>query len=216
MPAGGPDVAVIDYGVGNVGSVLNMLHRVGCKAAIVSKPDDLAAAQRLILPGVGSFDFGMEQLRARGLVEVLHECALERRVPFLGICLGSQLMARSSEEGNAEGLAWFDATVVKFRQSSETARLRLPHMGWNEVRIQPGARLFQGPDVGAKPRFYFVHSYHLSCSSEADVAAYAQYGYEFAAAIQKGNLYGVQFHPEKSHRFGLRLLAAFAAIDAPA
>jgi glutamine amidotransferase len=165
----------------------------------------------LILPGVGAFDAGMERLRALGLVEVLDDCALKRRIPVLGICLGSQLMARSSEEGTCKGLGWIDAQVVKFRFENGQSSLPLPHMGWNEVVTRPGARLFDASS--SAPRFYFVHSYHLRCSEPKDSVGETTYGYPFTCAIEHDNLFGVQFHPEKSHRYGLALLKAFGQLE---
>jgi glutamine amidotransferase len=206
-------ITIVDYGVGNVGSITNMLGRAGFPSRLSSDPGEVERADKIILPGVGSFDHGMAQLRANGLVEPLRESARGRRVPMLGICLGCQLMAKASEEGTAEGLGWLDATVVRFRLPGEDGRtLPLPHMGWNEVQPRPDGtgRLFEG--FAERPRFYFVHSYHLICSDPADEAAHATYGYEFTAAVQRENLFGVQFHPEKSHRFGLELLSAFARL----
>jgi glutamine amidotransferase len=206
-------ITIVDYGVGNVGSIANMLSRAGFPSRISGDPGEIACAAKIILPGVGSFDYGMAQLRAKSLVEPLQEGAHGRRIPVLGICLGCQLMAKASEEGTEEGLGWLDAKVVRFRLPAKDGRtLPLPHMGWNEV--QPGrdglGRLFAG--LSESPRFYFVHSYHLVCDNSADEAAQASYGYSFTAAVQRENLYGVQFHPEKSHRFGLELLGAFARL----
>jgi len=204
-------ITVLDYGVGNVGSVLNMLKRGGFEARLISDPDEVQRADKLILPGVGAFDHGMDRLQRLGLVPVLHECARRRRIPILGIFLGCQLMARASEEGQSPGLGWIDADVVEFRFEGELARLPRPHMGWNEVAPRGPARLFAG--LGERPRFYFVHSFHLRCADPADVAGETLYGYPFTAAIERGNLFGVQFHPEKSHRYGLQVLSAFARLE---
>jgi glutamine amidotransferase len=207
-------IAIIEYGMGNVGSIRNMLAKVGHAAVISSDPATLRAADALILPGVGAFDHGMANLHQRGLVEVLNECALQRSKPILGICLGMQLLTHSSEEGTSPGLGWIDARTVRFAHGTDR-RLRVPHMGWNRIRPKLdtcesplGRSLFSAEPV--ESRFYFVHSYHAVCQSGAHVLALAEYGYEFAAAIASGNIAGTQFHPEKSHRYGADLLRRFA------
>lgn len=203
-------ITIIDYGMGNIGSVANMLRKIGAPAVVSSDPDVIRRASKLILPGVGAFDVGMSNLRTLGLIAVLNEVVLQRAVPLLGICLGMQLLTKSSEEGNEPGLGWFDARTVRFRLSPEQSEgrfpLRVPHMGWKTVAIIKTDSLFRDLEG---PRFYFVHSYHVACLPE-DTVATARHGNEFVAAIQKGNVCGVQFHPEKSHKFGLRLLANFA------
>lgn len=197
------DLAIVDYGLGNLGSVKNMLKKVGVPSVITGKADELRAAKALILPGVGHFDTGMKNLRERGLEAVLREQVLEKKVPILGICLGVQLFARGSEEGVEKGLGWVAADVKRFTFPQGDA-LPVPHMGWNEVEWTD-SKLFDGATKG-DARFYFVHSYHVVPDDPADVAATANYGARFVAAITHGNVMGAQFHPEKSHRFGLALL----------
>jgi glutamine amidotransferase len=201
-------IVIIDYGVGNVGSVHNMLRRIGAKARISGNPADMEEASKLILPGVGHFGHGMRSLERSGLVPALRHQALERRKPVLGICLGMQMLTRGSEESEIPGLGWIDAFTHRF---SNARGLRVPHMGWNNVRATDGARLFVA-DAAEPERFYFVHSYYVKASRPAEVAAHCCYGDEFAAAIQSDNLFGVQFHPEKSHLFGMDMLRRFALL----
>lgn len=197
-------IAIIDYGMGNVGSIRNMLKTIGADSVVTRNPDELRAAHRIILPGVGHFDTGMQNLHAAGVVPLLRERALDARVPFLGICLGMQLMTRRSDEGRELGLGWVDAEVLRFNPGE---RLRVPHMGWNTVRPLRASDLLHGLD--AEPRYYFVHSYRVHCADRADVLLESTYGVEFDAAFERGNLRGVQFHPEKSHRFGMAMLRNF-------
>jgi len=194
--------------MGNVGSILNMLRHVRVGASLVRRPEELRQASHLVLPGVGSFDCGMERLRERDLVEVLRDRVMEKGVPVLGICLGMQLMTRRSEEGRLDGLGWVDAETRKLRAADGHERLRLPHMGWNEVTAAKRADVFEA--FGGEIRFYFVHSYHVACGNWDDVLATTFYGREFVSAFQVNNLWGVQFHPEKSHRFGMGFLRRFA------
>jgi imidazole glycerol-phosphate synthase subunit HisH len=197
--------AVVDYGMGNVASVLNMLRRIGTEATMSGDPDILARASRLILPGVGAFDAGMRNLRSRGLLGVLRQRVLMDGVPVLGICLGMQLLTEGSEEGGLDGLGWIPGRTVRFR-FEDGHKLKVPHIGWNYVRSAGTNPLVNDAD---RARFYFVHGYHVVCRDEADVAATARYGFEFACAVQRENVFGVQFHPEKSHRFGMTLLDRF-------
>jgi imidazole glycerol-phosphate synthase subunit HisH len=197
---------IIDYGVGNLGSIRNMLRKVGEEALITSELEAIARADRLVLGGVGAFDAGMANLAARDLVHVLSQRVLERRVPILGICLGMQLFGTGSEEGSRAGLGWVQARSVKFRGTPDGPH-RVPHMGWNTCLPRRSSPLLDG--LEADSRFYFVHSYHLECAEGADVAAVTRYGYEFPSVIVHGNIAGTQFHPEKSHRFGARLLENF-------
>jgi glutamine amidotransferase len=201
-------IAIVDYGLGNVGSVVNMLKKIGAPAIATSSHDDIRRAHGLILPGVGHFDEGMRLLRQRMLRDVINERVMEAKKPVLGICLGMQLMARGSEEGKEAGLGWIPADVKRFA-FPEREKLPVPHMGWNEIDIADD-RLFQGlPSTPA--RFYFVHSYHLVCDDPSHVAAWSTYGYRFAAAVHAGHVYGSQFHPEKSHKFGMSVLKSFVA-----
>lgn len=202
-------ITIVDYGIGNLGSIPNMLRRLGADAVVTSEPRDVDAASRLILPGVGSFDAAVRNLQALDLVAPLNRAAIERRIPVLGLCLGMQLLTEGSEEGVLPGLGWVRGRVVRFAFDGPRQR-PVPHMGWADVEPRPGARLLAGFD--ATPRFYFAHSYHVVCSDEEDVAATANYGYEFVASVARGNVLGAQFHPEKSHRFGLQLFRNFLEI----
>jgi glutamine amidotransferase len=199
-------IVIVDYGVGNVGAVANMLRKVGARARISASSADIEAADKLILPGVGHFDSGMRKLNDTGLVPVLAEQVLAKGKPVLGICLGMQMLTRGSEEGSTPGLGWIDAYTHRF---PEMEGLRVPHMGWNTVRAENEAALFA--HHGDTERFYFVHSYYVSTADPAHVAATCSYGIEFAAAFQAGNIFGVQFHPEKSHLFGMELFKRFIA-----
>jgi imidazole glycerol-phosphate synthase subunit HisH len=200
-------IAIIDYGMGNVGSVLNMCKRIGASAVLTRDAKTVEVASHLILPGVGAFGEGMRRLRDTGLVNVLNRRVREEGIPVLGICLGMQLMTHGSAESLGEGLGWLDAQTIPFQFSKQA--LKVPHMGWNVARAKETALLFRG--LSSDARFYFVHSYHLECGDTADIAATTSYGYEFTSSIQRNNVFGVQFHPEKSHRFGMSLLANFAS-----
>lgn len=202
-------ISIVDYGVANLGSIRNMLRKLGLEAELVSTPAGVERASKIILPGIGAFDHGMNELAQRGLVEPLRAKATQERVPFLGICLGMQLMGHGSEEGTRPGLDLIAGTCVRFRFPPGHA-LKVPHMGWNEPVPKRPSRLLQGLDAGA--RFYFTHSFHLVCDDPADVLAAAVHGSEFTAMIERGNVMGVQFHPEKSHRYGMTVLRNFGAI----
>jgi imidazole glycerol-phosphate synthase subunit HisH len=200
-------IVVIDYGMGNVGSILNMLKKIGAKAILSSKVADVGEAEKLILPGIGAFDHGMKNLDSLGLIPVLHDKVRRLGSPILGICLGMQLFTLRSEEGVQTGLGWLDGETIRFETEVGQAKLRVPHMGWNTVQLKADSVLFDG--VGSDSRFYFVHSYHVTCTDPADVLAMTSYGHEFVSAVQKGRIVGVQFHPEKSHKFGMQILKNF-------
>lgn len=200
-------IAIVDYGVGNLASVANMVRRAGGEVTISSDPAVIAEADKLILPGVGAFDNGMTNLHARGLIPVLTQQVLERRVPILGLCLGVQLFGRGSEEGHLAGLGWIEADSRRFKFPLGASELKVPHMGWNFIDIAKPSTLLS--DLPPEPRFYFVHTYHLVCDELADVLTWTTYGYRFASGIQRGNIWGTQFHPEKSHKFGMTLLKNF-------
>lgn len=199
-------VTIIDYNAGNIVSIKNMLNRLGFDSKVSSDVSEIASAEKLILPGVGHFDYGMKNLHNSGLVPTLNERVIDKKVPILGICLGVQLFTTGSEEGTLPGLGWFASSkTVKFKVSCE--ELKIPHMGWAEVEVQKESRLLGGTEYSQ--RFYFVHSYHLECSNEANVLATAHHGFRFVAALEHENIVGVQFHPEKSHKFGMQLLRNF-------
>jgi glutamine amidotransferase len=197
---------IVDYGLGNLASVENMVRKAGGECTISSSPEEVASASRLILPGVGHFAKGMEQLRQRGLQEALDQAVQRDGKPILGICLGMQLMARSSEEGHAAGLGWFKADVVRFR-SEAMHGAKVPHMGWSDITVKKDHPVL--PLDGMEERFYFVHAYHMVCDEPADVLALCEHGYPFVCAVARKNIVGVQFHPEKSHRFGMALMERF-------
>jgi imidazole glycerol-phosphate synthase subunit HisH len=204
-------IVILDYGVGNVGSIANMFKRIGVEALVSSASADLQRATKLILPGVGTFDEGMRELATRDLVRPLEDRVLGDGVPILGICLGAQLMTKGSEEGERPGLGWVEIDTVRFKPERCERPIKIPHMGWCDVSSSDGASLFS--DLPQKPRFYFVHSYHFLCHDEIDVAATAVYGYRFTCAFAKKRIHGVQFHPEKSHVFGMALLRRFSELS---
>ena len=199
-------IAIIDYDIGNLAAVANMLQRLGVASEITADPQRIELADKIILPGNGAFDACMRNLRASGLVPLLERKVLREHTPLLGICVGAQMLGQGSEEGREPGLGWL---ALRVRRFPSLPGLRVPHMGWNEVVVeQPGHRLVQGLETEA--RFYFVHSFMLEPAQAEDVLLSANYGIRFAAAVARGNIAGVQFHPEKSHRFGKRLLGNFA------
>ncbi len=205
-------IGIIDYGAGNVRSVLNMLSSLNVSAKIVRDGSELSNVTRIILPGVGHFDHGMAGLHSRGFFEPLNLMVMTNKAPLLGICLGAQLIARSSQEGMQSGLGWIAADVVAFDRDKMNGSLRVPHMGWSETWEAEGAML-PNPFREALPedaRFYYVHSFHLLCDDPAKAVLRTWHGYEFAAGVLCENVIGLQFHPEKSHLFGQRLLRAFA------
>jgi imidazole glycerol-phosphate synthase subunit HisH len=197
-------ILIIDYGMGNLGSIANMLLRIGVVAQISSDPLLVSKATKLILPGVGAFDEGMKNLHQLGLVEPLQRAVIEQGKPVLGICLGMQLFSQGSEEGTRAGLGWLSADTVRFKS---TGNLKVPHMGWNTLRLQKDSPLLEGNSALCK--YYFVHSYHLICHEAEDILAVTDHGGNFVAAVQRKRIYGTQFHPEKSHKYGIRLLANF-------
>jgi glutamine amidotransferase len=200
-------IIVIDYGVGNVGSIRKMLRRDGWDVAVSADPEVIESADGLVLPGVGAFDDALTRLRATGLVPLIERRVLEECTPLLGICLGMQMLGHRSDEGELEGLGWIDAETVAIPRRPG---LRVPHIGWDSVAPVNGSPLFAGlePDE----RFYFLHSYEMRCADSHAVVANATYGDRFVSAVQRDNIHGVQFHPEKSHGAGLRLLSRFAAL----
>lgn len=203
-------ITVVDYGLGNVGSVMNMLKRIGQRTVLAARPEDVAKAEVLVLPGVGHFDAGMKKLRESGLAEALDARVMRDKVPILGICLGMQLFTKGSEEGDLPGLGWLDAETRRFTFPAELRQqLPVPHMGWSDTTGHDPGLFPVVTDATEKPRFYYVHSFHVACKEPADVAATCMYGFEFTAAVRRGHLFGTQFHPEKSHHYGVRLLEAF-------
>jgi glutamine amidotransferase len=202
------DVTIIDCGIGNIKSVQRMFEAAEGSAEIVDDPAQLGTPRRIALPGVGAFDAGMSALQ-EGWIEPLSRLALEQGVPVLGICLGMQLLCRRSEEGVKPGLGWIEADIVKLDTGGDP-KLKIPHMGWSEVTATRANPLI--PADEGEQRFYHVHKYRALCDDQQDVLATAVYGTSFTTAVNRGNIYGVQFHPEKSHRFGLALMRRFLSI----
>jgi imidazole glycerol-phosphate synthase subunit HisH len=198
--------AIINYGVGNLASVKNMLKRVNIPAVITEDPSEIAAASHIILPGIGHFDYCMQQFNNSGLRDTIEHLVHAKNIPVLGICVGCQMLMEKSEEGNEKGLGWIKGEVVKFKTGDLPAGYKIPHMSWTDIIINGDQLLYEGLKDA---RFYFVHSYHIK-TDEQNVSAFAAYGHRFTASVQKGNIQGVQFHPEKSHRFGMQLYTNFA------
>jgi glutamine amidotransferase len=199
-------IAIIDYAIGNLAAVANMLNRLGVACEITSDIKKIQRAEKIILPGNGAFDACMQGLRATGLIPLLNERILQEKIPLMGICVGAQMLGNGSEEGVEPGLGWLDMRVKRLPALPD---LRVPHMGW--CRVQRGDQMhFLVQDMDEDARFYFVHSYHMDAANQQDVLLTAHYGLDFHAAVCMGNIFGVQFHPEKSHRFGKNLLERFA------
>jgi imidazole glycerol-phosphate synthase subunit HisH len=201
-------ITIVDYGMGNLGSIQNMFKRIKVESETTSDLGTIARAKKILLPGVGAFDAAMQKIESAGLLEVLNRKVLDDKVPTFGICLGMQLLTKSSEEGKLPGLGWIDARTIKFNFTNNS--LKIPHMGWNTVNVKRESSLIN--DLPAEPRFYFVHSYYVSCAEATDVLTTTHYGTDFHSIIQHDNIFGAQFHPEKSHKFGMRILENFARI----
>lgn len=202
-------LVILDYGVGNLNSIRNMLKYIGVEAVISSDLSIVQKADKFILPGVGAFDHGIRSLRSSTYFEILERKVLENKTPLLGICLGAQLLATKSEEGDLPGLGWIGGKIVRFDfQSLNQTSLKIPHMGWGRIDVKNESKLFT--KMESEARFYFVHSYHWVCDNPMHVIASSTYGYSFTAGVEQNNIIGVQFHPEKSHRFGMKLLENFA------
>lgn len=202
-------IALVDYGLGNIQAFANIYRRLGIDAYAAKSASDLRRASGIILPGVGAFDWAMSRLQESGLREALDEEVLGAKKPVLGICVGMQMMARSSEEGVLPGLGWIDAAVVKFEAGSLDDKVRLPHMGWGDVKPLNTETIFSGLDTA---QFYFLHSYYMKTDREENILSTSNYGVTFTSAAHSGNVYGTQFHPEKSHRWGIHLLKNFAEL----
>jgi len=199
-------VVIVDYGMGNLNSVKKTIDRMKVDCMISSAPKDLINSEKIILPGVGHFGKAMCNLKKLNLLDVLHECVLVKQKPILGICLGMQLMAQKSDEGNTEGLGWFDAEITKLIVSDKI-KYKIPHIGWNQIRIKKKSLLMN--NITELSNFYFMHSYHVRLNNQSDILNETQYDSVFPSAIEKDNMFGVQFHPEKSHDKGAQLLKNF-------
>jgi glutamine amidotransferase len=204
-------IVIVNYGLGNLGSIKNMLRKIGHDSIISSNLHEIEEASKLILPGVGAFDTGMSKLIEYGLIDILNKKVLVDKTPVLGICLGAQLMCKQSDEGLLKGLSWIDANVLSFKkQFSDKIQLPVPNMGWLDVTEVKNSILVQNLPINS--RFYFVHSFFIKTNNEEDTLFKSTYGFDFTSGFQNGNLYGVQFHPEKSHKYGYMLLKNFASI----
>ena len=201
-------ITIIDYGLGNIQAFVNLFKRLHIPVLVAKKTDDLSGATKLILPGVGAFDHALQQLADSGMRQTLDDLVLNKKIPVLGICVGMQMLACASDEGKMQGLGWIQGHVRAFNSMSQFSDLPLPHMGWNDVTPVADCRLFSGLDIDS--RFYFLHSYFFECEQDESSIATASYGLNFSCAVAENNIFGVQFHPEKSHHFGMRLLKNFA------
>ncbi len=203
-------IHVIDYGLGNIQAFLNLYKSMGLKAVRASTPEDLEGASKIVLPGVGAFDHAISKLNMSGMRPVLELLVLKNEVPILGVCVGMQILAASSEEGSMPGLNFVPGRVIPFASKLMSSGLPSPHMGWNQVVPDISSPLFDG--ISPTPRFYFLHSYYFECADKINSIATSEYGVSFTSAISSRNIYGVQFHPEKSHHAGIRLLENFAKL----
>ena len=203
-------ITIIDYGLGNIRAFTNVYERLNIKTKLAHTADDLKDAKKIILPGVGSFDHAITLLNNSGMRDALDKLVMENKVPVVGICLGMQIMAKSSDEGKLSGLGWIDGAVKLFDSSTISYKTHFPHMGWNSIQPLKKSEILAGMD--SETRFYFLHSYYLVCHNQVDVLATTDYGITYASAVSKENIFGIQFHPEKSHSNGVQLLKNFALI----
>lgn len=203
-------ITIIDYGVGNIKAFYNIFSKLSVNVKIAQKPEDLINASKLILPGVGHFDYAMKRFSESGMLNVVDEMVMNHNMPILGICVGMQMLAKTSEEGVMPGLGWINATVKKIDTNFLTQTTRLPHMGWNDVSVKTKNPLLKNLEFNS--RFYFLHSYYFETNIASDSIAFSNYGKEFTCVVNHKNIYGVQFHPEKSHHYGVQLLNNFANI----
>ncbi|MBP6755422.1 MAG: imidazole glycerol phosphate synthase subunit HisH [Bacteroidia bacterium] len=203
-------ITIIDYGLGNISAFQNVYKRLDIPTKIAKSVEDLQDVEKIILPGVGAFDYAMSQLNNSGMRERLDELVQKQKIPVIGICVGMQIMGNKSDEGQLEGLKWIDANIRKFDESTIHQRTKLPHMGWNDVYPKNNHPLFEGLEKDAI--FYFLHSYYFECKNEEDILANSDYGVQFASAAHHDNIFGIQFHPEKSHQYGEKLLHNFAKL----
>ncbi len=203
-------ITIIDYGLGNINAFVNVYERLNISVLIAKTSYDLKKATKIILPGVGSFDYAMNNLNRSGMRESIENLALNNKIPVIGVCVGMQILAKSSDEGVLPGLGWIDATVKRFDVSVLKSKIQLPHMGWNMIHLNNGNPLLK--NINSDSRFYFLHSFYFQCNNHNDMIATTDYGIKFCSAVNHKNIYGVQFHPEKSHQWGIQLLKNFADI----
>ena len=205
-------ISIVNYGMGNLGSIVNMFKKINVKTALVSTADEIAVAKKILLPGVGAFDAAMFKINELGIKDILNKKALEEKIPVMGICLGMQLLTERSDEGVLPGLGWIPAETKSFKKVIDTSIFKVPHMGWSTTRINHKSPLTTDFENLEDVRFYFVHSYYVECRNDENSILKTSYGIEFDSAVQKDNIFGAQFHPEKSHKFGMKLLENFARI----
>lgn len=203
-------ITIIDYGLGNIRAFVNVYERLNIKTKIAHSSEDIKDASKIILPGVGAFDYAMSQLNASGMRDELEKQVLENKIPIMGICVGMQMLAKSSDEGIMPGLGWIDGAVKLFDESTIPYKTRLPHMGWNSIKPENNCQLLSG--FNPQSRFYFLHSYYFVCNNEENIISTTEYGITYASAVNSDNIYGIQFHPEKSHSNGVQLLKNFAIL----
>ena len=203
-------ITIIDYGLGNIRAFVNVYERLHIIVSVAKTAEDLKNATKIILPGVGAFDYAISQLNKSGMREILDKLVLEHQLPVIGICVGMQMLAKSSEEGVLPGLGWIDGTVKRFDASALKSKTQLPHMGWNTILPDSDNPLLV--NLNNNSRFYFLHSYYFHCNDQNDTIATTEYGIQYTSAVNKKNIYGVQFHPEKSHHCGIQLLKNFAEL----
>ena len=203
-------ITIIDYGLGNIRAFVNVYERLNIKTKIAHSAEDIKGAKKIVLPGVGAFDYAMSQLNASGMRNELEQQVLVNKVPVVGICVGMQMLAKSSDEGKLSGLGWIDGAVKLFDESTIPYKTRLPHMGWNSIKPENNCQLLSG--FNPQSRFYFLHSYYFVCNNEENIISTTEYGITYASAVNNDNIYGIQFHPEKSHSNGTQLLHNFAKL----
>jgi glutamine amidotransferase len=203
-------IGIINYGSGNIRAIGNIFDQYNVKYLVANSPNDLNRVSKVILPGVGAFDETISMLDASGFRNTLNKLVIESKLPILGICVGMQILAKSSEEGNLDGLGWIDGVVTKFDKSTISIKPKIPHLGWNSIHVNNNNPLFEGIDEDKG--FYFIHSYYLKCNNRDDEASSSFYGQYFCSSVNKGNIFGVQFHPEKSHMNGVQLLLNFSRL----
>lgn len=203
-------IVILNYGVGNILSIKNMLKKIGHDCLVATSESEVLSASKIILPGVGSFDYGMKKLRSASFFDAFESKARIDKIPVLGICLGAQMLLEESEEGTEKGLGFISGVCRKFDKTRFNTQLPIPNMGWADVRYIKDSLI--NSQIKSTPRYYFVHSYHMCCDNKEDELAVAEYGYTFTAAINKDNIFGFQFHPEKSHKFGMEILNKFALL----
>jgi glutamine amidotransferase len=203
-------IAIINYGVGNIRAFVNIYNKLDIPIIIAEKKSDLVNVDKIILPGVGAFDHAMDKLNASGMRDRIDDLVLDKKLPVIGICVGMQMLANCSEEGKGTGLGWIDAVVTKFDINKIQYKTHLPHMGWNDIYGTSNNLLLSELQENAK--FYFLHSYYFHCNNENNIIATADYGIKFTCAVNHNNIFGVQFHPEKSHNYGIQLLNNFAKL----